>query len=218
MNRRVSGIIGLIASIILFLGDMLLYGHLGSASGFWDGAKTVASEASLGRLFAGGILGPIGALIYIVGFWHVYLNTKQAGKIAAKIVFIGCTSMMVIGGTFHALWTIRMLLFKFGIPDMHSLELFTEAVNSYSSFTYTISSVPGYLVFPILFYLVVSGKSQYPRWTVIVNTGLLYLLSFLLSGLSAPFGAVIIGGYINLVFSVFFITSVITTWREDSGI
>ena len=215
MNRNVYGIIGLTASIVLFSGDMLLYGHFGSASGFLDGAKTVASEASLGRLFAGGVLGPIGALIYIVGFWHIYLNTKQAGKTAALLVFIGCASMIVIGGTYHALWTVQMLLYKYSIPDMHAFELLTEAVHSYSSVIYAISAAAGYPAFFILFYLVVRGKSRYPRWTVIANPGILYILPVFLSGLSAPFGAVIIGGYMNLVFSVFFITSVITTWRDQ---
>ena len=133
MDRKIFGIIGILAAATLFAGDMLLYGHFGSAPAFWDGVKTVAANASLGRLYAGGIIGPIGGLLYILGFWHIYLNTQQAGKVVSIIVFTGCTSMMVLGGAYHALWTIRMLLYKFGIPDMESLELFIKAVKSYSS-------------------------------------------------------------------------------------
>jgi hypothetical protein len=196
---------------------MLLYGHFGTAAGFLDNVMTVASDASLGRIFAGGILGPIGALLYIVGFWHVYLNTKQGWILAAKLVFICCTAMIVLGGTYHALWTIRMLLYKFGIHDLQSLNSFTDAIYSYSGLTRTIATVPGYLAFPILFILVLLGKTRYPRWTVIINPGLLIILSFLVSELSAPLGAVILGGYFNLVFVLFFIISVGTTWKEDAG-
>ena len=217
MNRRVSGIVGILAAVVLFTGDMLLYGHWGGAAAIREGIGAVAPDASAARLFAGGILGPIGALLYIIGFFHVYQNTRQVWETAAKVVFGGCVAVMVIGGAYHALWTVRMLLYKYAVPDIPELRPFTEAIDAYANATYTISSIPGYLAFPILFLLVLSGGTRYPRWTAAVNPGLLILLGSLFSRFPAPLGAVIVGGYINLVYILFFTISVLTTWRGDPG-
>lgn len=217
MNRRIAGIVGLAGALGLFIGDMLLYGHLGGAGGFLESVEAVASNVSHERIFIGGILGPICSLLYIIGFWHVYQNIQKSGKIAARTVVAGCAVLIVIGGTYHALWAIRMLIFKHGIGDTQSLEAFVEAVTSYLKITFIASSIPGFVVFPMLIVMVLLGRTGYPRWTVILNPGLLISLSFLVSDLPAPYGLTFYGGYINLVFVVFFVVSVITTWRDDSG-
>ena len=217
MNRRIAGIVGLAGALGLFIGDMLLYGHLGGAGGFLERVETVAADVSLERIFIGGILGPICSLLYIAGFRHVYQNIRKSGEIAARTVFAGCALLIVIGGTYHALWAVRMLIFKYGVVDTQSLEAFVEAVTSYLEITFIASSVPGFIVFPMLIVLVLLGRTEYPRWTVIANPGLLISLSFLVSDLPAPYGLTLYGGYINLVFVVFFVVSVITTWRDDSG-
>ena len=216
MNRRVFGIIGLIGSILLFAGDMLLYGHFGSAGDIYDVIEATAPHVSMGRLFVGGIIGPVAAFLYIAGFYHVYLNIQRAGSKPAKFVFVSSSLMMVIGGTYHALWTIRMLLFKFRIMDVENLQRFVDAVNSYLRITLVTAAIPGYAAFTLLLILVLIGKTNYRRWTVVVNPALLYLITLLSSEIRGPLGAVIVGGYINLIFMVFFSTSIITTWRVDS--
>lgn len=219
MSRRTAGIIGFIGAIVLLVGDMLLYGHLGSAADFWDGVRRVAGQASLGRIFVGGLLGPVGVVLYLAGFWHVYLNTRHAGRLAAKVTLVGLTAMMVMGGgAYHAVWVVRMLSFKYGLADVAGLSSFTEAFESYMTLVYNVAAVPSYLVSPILVVLVLTGRSRYPRWTVLVNPGLLMLFRPLVgtSLFPAPVGAVIVGGYINLTFCVFFAVSIITTWRKKS--
>jgi len=218
MNKRIFGIIGLIGSIILFAGDMLLYGHFGSAGDIYDIIEAAVPHVSVGQLFVGGIIGPIAAFLYIAGFYHVYLNIQRAGKKSAKVVFVSSSLMMAIGGTYHALWTIRMLLFKFRVMDVENLQPFVEAVNSYLNLILMTSTILGYIAFTLLLILVLIGKTNYRRWTVIVNPGLLYLMTLLSSEIPGPLGAVIVGGYINLIFILFFSISVITTWRVDSDI
>jgi len=217
MNRRIFGIIGLMGSIILFAGDMLLYGHFGSAGDIYDVIEAAAPHVSMRRLLVGGIIGPIAAFLYIAGFYHVYLNIQRAGRKSAIIVFVSSSLLMIIGGTYHALWTIRMLLLKFRVMDIENLQPFVDAVNSYLRITRITSTIPGYVAFTLLLILVLIGKTNYRRWTIVVNPGLLYLMTLLSSEIPGPLGAVIVGGYINLIFIVFFSTSVITTWRVDSN-
>ena len=218
MSRRTAGIVGLIGAIVLLVGDMLLYGHWGSAADFWVGVHRVAEQAPLSRIFVGGLLGPVGAVLFLAGFWHVYLNTRQAGRLAAKVTFAGLVTMIVSGGAYHVVWVVRMLSFKYGMSDVAGLSPFTEALGSYMTLVYNVAAVPGYLVSPILAVLVLTGRSRYPRWTVLVNPGLLMVFG-LLFGTSlflAPIGAAIAGGYINLIFCVFFAVSIITTWNKES--
>jgi hypothetical protein len=61
-NRRLAGLAGLLGALLFFCGDMLFYGHVGSGASFHEGMQHVAREASLARLFIGGLLGPIAAL------------------------------------------------------------------------------------------------------------------------------------------------------------
>lgn len=217
MNRRAAGIIGLVGAIVLFVGDMLLYGHLGSSANFWDGVQRVAEQASLARIYVGGLLGPVGAVMYLAGFWHIYLNTHRAGKRAAKVMLVGLTTMIVSGGAYHVLWVVRILSFRYGLANVADLSPFSDELGFYLTTVYNVSAAPGYLVSPILAVLVLFGRSQYPRWTVLVNPGLLMFLSLLIgtSGFPAPVGAVVMGGYINLTFCLFFAVSIITTWKEE---
>jgi Family of unknown function (DUF6796) len=213
MSRRTAGIVGLLGAITLLVGDMLLYGHLGSAVDVWEGARQVAGQASLERLFWGGLLGPIGAVLYLAGFWHVYLNTRRAGRLAAKAILVGLTTMIVVGGAYHILWTVQMLSFKYGLADIAELSPFSDALGSYLTTVYNMAAVPGYLASLILAALVLIGRTRYPRWTILVNPGLLMLFPLIFgpSLIPAPIGAAIMGGYINLTFCVFLTVSIFTT-------
>ena len=63
-------LIGLLGSFLMFLGDMTLYYDPDD----YDGKDTINSiagimkNASIKRLYIGGLLGPIGAFIYSIGF------------------------------------------------------------------------------------------------------------------------------------------------------
>jgi hypothetical protein len=216
MNKRNFGLIGIFASILLFIGDMLLYGHFGNASEFSKNIQIVAQNSSQTRLFIGGILGPIGAMLYISGFWHIYLNTKQYSRFVSIIIFISLSCMMFFGGAYHSIWTIRMLLLKYPLASVDYSNLFLISFNNYFKTIFNISLSVGYLGGILLAILILIHKSVYPRWIVIVNPPILFFLTPLIKHVSYPFGSIIFGGYINIVLFVFLTTSVITTWKEKN--
>jgi len=75
-KRRAAGIAGLCGALLFFSGDMLFYGHLGSGPGFHQGMIATVQNASLARLYAGGLVGPLAACLCILGFWHVFPNVR----------------------------------------------------------------------------------------------------------------------------------------------
>jgi hypothetical protein len=80
-KRRIAGAAGVSGALLFFAGDMLFYGHLGLGAGFHDGMLATVRNASLARLFAGGLVGPVAACLCIIGFWHVYLNVRPSAAL-----------------------------------------------------------------------------------------------------------------------------------------
>lgn len=56
MTPRMAGSIGLLGALLMFAGDMLLYGHFGGGAEFLNAHKNVTATASLPRLMVAGII------------------------------------------------------------------------------------------------------------------------------------------------------------------
>lgn len=75
-----SIMIGLLGSFMMFLGDMILYYD----SNDYDGKDTINNitaimkNVSIKRLYIGGLLGPVGAFIYCIGFYHIVWPCKRS--------------------------------------------------------------------------------------------------------------------------------------------
>jgi hypothetical protein len=157
-------------------------------------------------------------MLYIAGFWHIYLNTKQYSRFGSMTIFISLSCMMFLGGAYHSIWTIRMLLLKYPLACVDASNLFIRSFSYYYKLLYNISLAIGYIGGVLLIILILFHKSRYPRWIVCVNPGILLLLTPLIKHVSYPFGSILIGGYINIIFFIFFIISVITTWNEKNSV
>lgn len=215
--RRITGLCGLAGALLFFAGDMLFYGHLGSGAQFHEGMLATLRTASLGRLFAGGLIGPVAACLCIVGFWHVYDNIRPTAGRTAPLVFALFAILMVAGSAIHTLWVARGIALKYCADAGEPCHSVLVAVQSYWSLAYNLGSIPGYLGAFILLVLVVIGRTWYPRWTIIANPAVLYLLSPLVLLTPAPLGAILVGGFANLSIVTFFAVSCATTWARRTS-
>jgi len=74
----------------MFLGDMILYYDPND----YDGRDTINSiigimkNVSTKRLYLGGLLGPISAFIYCIGFYHIVLSCQENYLSLACFVFL----------------------------------------------------------------------------------------------------------------------------------
>src|SRR5207248_6081407 len=67
-----------------------------------DVCSSDLSEMPHWRLLIGGLVGPVGAWFYVVGFWQLYLALKPAGRPLAFAVFAGFSMSFVwVAGAFH---------------------------------------------------------------------------------------------------------------------
>ncbi len=170
--------------------------------------------ASLTRMFTGGLLGPPAACLCIIGFWHVGQNITPRSPLLGRLVFYTLAAMMVAGSAVHALWVPRGLASKYesalraGAPDLFA------ALRRYWELAYNLAAVPAYIGAILLLFVVVFRRSIYPRWTALANFGLLSLLAPFAERVPEPVGAIVVGGFTNLSIAVFFLVSVLSTWKS----
>jgi hypothetical protein len=210
---QILGLIGLGAALLMFVGDMCLYGHFGS--GGEAISKIVIANQSDTRIVIGGFIGPIAAILYCVGFFSVYFMISPRSRMLAIVIAGGAAAMMAIGGAYHAMWSIRAFLIKAGLSSGDYQELYTQ-IKDYTLLFYNTMLAGAGVVSLLLLFVVLSGRSLYPRWSVVVNPGILLLLKPLVHFVPAPLGAIVSGGYLNLVFVVFFSVSVLVTRSTDN--
>ncbi len=213
--RRLTGFAGFFGALLFFAGDMLFYGHFGSGANFSAGLITTVTHASDARLYAGGLVGPFAACLCLLGFWHVYLNTRAASLPLARLVLVCFSILMIFGSAIHTLWTARGLALKYCYAQSAPCADLAGSVKSYWTLAYNLGSIPGYLGAILLLGLVLLRRTNYPRWTALANPAVLILMSYLAVYAPAPLGAILVGGSANLSIALFFLVSFATTWNDQ---
>ena len=98
---RLTGYIGIVASLLMFTGDMLLYFTTENFANRHDELLLSMGSVSFGRLVAGGLLGPLPALLYIVGTYHLYLRTQKPYRRSARVMFAIFAAGWMVDGAYH---------------------------------------------------------------------------------------------------------------------
>jgi len=93
---------GIVGSLLMFLGDMLLYYE--PVSGLDYNSVARMGTMPIERLIAGGLIGPFASIFSIIGAYLFYMIFKSANKILAKFLFISFAIMFVFAGTYHAMF------------------------------------------------------------------------------------------------------------------
>jgi hypothetical protein len=213
-----AGWCGLAGALLFFTGDMLFYGHFGAGATFASGALTTVQQSSTERLFAGGLVGPIAACLCILGFWHVYQNVKPSAKTLGRLMFAAFFVMMIVGSAVHALWVAKGIGMKYCSEPHSDCAPVLELANQYWNLLYVMSATPGYIGTALLAYLVISGRTIYPRSAILANPAVfLLLLSLGASQVPSPVGGILVGGTTNLSIAAFFAVSLFLTASRHYG-
>lgn len=201
---------GLVGALLMFTGDMLLYGHFGSGAEFISRYKTVITEASSLRLYIAGALGPVAAIFYLIGVYHLYLRLQRSRVLLRLVTSLAFAAMFVIGGAVHAVWAAYALVLR-GVAHGQANADLEAVMDGYRNLVYRMAEIVGYPSALLLFALVLMRRTTYPRWSALLNPGLIMLASSVVVFLPAPIGAPVVGGLFNLAFVVFFALSLATT-------
>ncbi|GAK59664.1 hypothetical protein U27_06649 [Candidatus Vecturithrix granuli] len=211
---RWTGITGVIGAILLFTGDMFLFGS------WLSGQETLAenwrlmSRFSPLRLMIGGILGPISTIFYGLGCWHFYLALKPGGKQLGFLVFLTYTSGMIIGGAYQA--ASPVLGFFFHVEQalgQEGFDLLSAATLQYLTLLFTIAQIFGIIGSLLFIFLVLFRSTRYPRWMIFVTPPVILFTRTIFRHFPAPLGGNLLAGYINLGFLLIFGVSLKILWH-----
>ena len=215
---RRCGIAGLVGAGLLLAADWIMLGAFMSGAEFNANWHVLLAEMPRWRLMVGGLAGPLGAWLYVIGFWQLYLALKPAGTRLAFVVFAGFSMSFVwVAGAFHTsfplladAWRMRQAAAGDGTGLTGPL---AESSFVYAGWLFYIGSAPALVAVVLLAYAVLAKDTRYPRWFAALNPALLYLASALFQWVPAPLGGLLVIGAGNLVFLLFFAVSTALLWN-----
>ena len=102
--------IGLAGALLMFAGDMLLYytpedfacDPKSSAKEKINAIIDVMKGLPAGRVMAGGMIGPVAAFLYCIGFYHIVLMANEQSHTFAMVAFLLSCFGIITGGAYHS--------------------------------------------------------------------------------------------------------------------
>ncbi len=206
---RVTGWIGLIAALLVGLGEYCLqYTPNGGIEDVKD--YLYFNDISAARLSAGHFIAVLAAPLYLVGYWHLGKNLEPAGKTLAGAFFcIGAYSFVIgtawIGQRFFIASTVHEI--AAGTAIQGQLALFSEHNEPFVN----VLRVAMLLVSVIWIKQVLTGRTNYPRWMALFSPIVLLATMFALYFFGTKIGLYVFPVAMNATHFVIFALSLLTT-------
>jgi Family of unknown function (DUF6796) len=200
----VTGLIGLIAAVLVGLGEFLLnFDELARYSEInYDFMKGTTDST----LSSGHFIGVLSAPLYLIGCWHIYLMLKPAHQKWAMAAFLISAYGFIVGavwiGSRASIGTMANL------SDTAQIQMLIELYQFRYETLLTVIRITTLVLSLIFIGLVLTGKSHYPRWVAIFNPILLILASFIVFAVFPAIGKYPLPIALNVAFFIFFIISI----------
>ena len=206
MTLYKSILIGLLGSFLMFLGDMTLYYDPND----YDGKDTINNiigimkNVCIKRLYIGGLLGPICAFIYCIGFFHIVLGIQEKYLTIGWFVFLINVFGMILGGAYHIQCAYLGLLSRH--ENKGALDEFLKFLKFQAKIVFGIMAIANItLVLVILF-----GFTVFPRWQALFTPIFLLILTPLAERLPKGLHIIIRGGWFNLLYFIYYFSLLIS--------
>lgn len=202
----ITGIVGLLAALLTGTGEFLL--HFDPLARFSEGGYDFMLAGSEQRQTLGHFIGVLGAPLYVVGCWHIYLMLKPAGqKIAFTAFILGAYGFMVGADWIGSRASIGALMhFQAAGHDVKDLITLYDLRYETLLMVVRITTLSLSLIF---IGLVLTGRSYYQKWQIIFSPILLLIGSFIMYALAPEIGKYVMPIALNIAFGVFFIMSLL---------
>lgn len=199
-------LIGLLGSFLMFLGDMTLYYDPND----YDGKDTINSiigimkNVSIKRLYIGGLLGPICAFIYCIGFFHIVLGIQEKYLNLAWFVFLINVFGMILGGAYHIQCAYLGLLSRH--ENKGSLDEFLKFLKFQAKIVFGIMAIANIAIALIILF----GLTVFPSWQALFTPIFLLIFTPLAERLPKGLHMIIRGGWFNLIYFIYYFSLLIS--------
>lgn len=208
---RLAGWAGLFAAILVGTAEFWL--HFSPNGGIEDVTDYLYfNEVSAERLSRGHFLAVLAAPLYMLGYWFLSKQLEPANKLASKIFFcVGAYAFAVatawIGQRFFLGSTVHAIAAGSDIKPL--LTLFAEHNEPFVN----VLRVAMVAVSVIWIWLILSSKTNFPKWMAIFSPALLLALMFVT--LVTPFGIYVVPIAMNAAHFILFALALVTTRRAQ---
>lgn len=201
MTLYMSILIGLFASFLMFLGDMILYYD----SNDYDGKNTINNiigimkNVSIKRLYIGGLLGPICAFIYCIGFYHIVLAIQEKYLTIGWFVFLINIFGIILGGTYHIQCAYLGLLSRY--ENKGAFDEFLKFLKLQAKIVFGIMAIANIGIALVILF----GFTVFSRWQVLFTPMFLLILTPLIGRLPKGLHMIIRGGWFNIIYFIYYL-------------
>ncbi|MDO5732745.1 MAG: hypothetical protein Q4P72_03040 [Eubacteriales bacterium] len=192
----ILAILGLAASLLMGLGDQLLYYH---PAGF-DMSKSVDDiyrimpTVSDRRLRIGSILGPLTALLFVIAQYHTVLLIRHDRLWLGYLIWILLSIGISVGGCFHAMFGLIGFIGR--EQQSESLDALRKFMDFFRKFFYPFIAL-GFSLWGLCILLV---RTQLPPWGLLFTPLVILFFTPLLSRIPrGRFQALFCGSWTNLM-------------------
>jgi hypothetical protein len=205
MSLLTALIIGLTGAVLMLCGDMTLYfskddyKHDGTLNPIID----IMKKAGTKRLYIGGMIGPLTAFLYCVGYYHLVLFAKDKFAILGWILFLVNCLGIICGGAYHSHCA------NLGLIGRHEDEDTLKEVTSFLDFQKKVAFGIQAVGFIGMALMIVMGWSVLPRWMIVFTPLVLILLLPLVRKLPKGIHMVVCGGWTNMISVIYYAAAII---------
>ncbi|MBR1584553.1 MAG: hypothetical protein IJ662_03315 [Clostridia bacterium] len=203
--------VGLLGALLMFSGDMLLYytpedfsyGPKSSKEEKIQGIIDVMKRLPAKRIMAAGMIGPIAAFFYCVGFYHIVLIANEQSRALATAAFLLSCFGIITGGAYHSHCSYLGLLGD--DKYRNALHIVARYFQKLPLILYAGEGA-GFL---LLICLIAAGNTVLPRWMFLVSPGILFLLKPAVGRLPKGIRVIVSGGWTNLISVIYYAASLL---------
>lgn len=192
----------------MFMGDMFLYYDRKDYDKKDKINSIVEIMKNLGtkRLYLGGILGPLGSFLYLLGSYHMVLASQEKFLKLAWILFLINSLGIVFGGAYHLQFAYLGLLSRH--EGKEAFDEFLKFLKFQAKLVFGFMGLGNLgLAIMILFSL-----TTFSRWQVLLTPLVLITLTPLLGKLPRGLRMIICGGWFNLIYFIYYLSLLINLY------
>lgn len=150
------------------------------------------------RLHIGGMLGPISAFFYCIGYYHIVLISAPNHMTMAFIAFLSCCLGIICGGTFHSECA------NLGLMGRYDEKPQLDEVIRYLGFQKIFLMGFSLIGYALLIAMIALGYTMLPRWAVLFTPPFVLFLTPLVSRLPKGIHMIVRGGWTNMISVIYY--------------
>ncbi|MEM1248455.1 MAG: DUF6796 family protein [Acidobacteriota bacterium] len=214
---RTAGLLAVLGGLLNAVSDYLLQGGLVARKAV--NTYEFLPEAPFDLVFVGSLVGNAAIPLWLLGFLPVYVALAPAGRWLAlpPVVVLGYTFSLFAG--YHGSYALYAAGFQArdsaAAPLAESMTTLTERLHAYHDALLGVIGPPSVIGSVWFAVAVLSGKSRFARWMVVLAPIVAPLTQPLVEMLPAPYGGFIRPAWSTSLFTLLFLVATLLTWNVE---